>query len=324
MNRDEFLNDPDVIGFVRWAAGTLPNIQVNLNITRHGTGNADGALGPGVTGVFEGLDQIVNAYHWRAVWNNAAGDMMVSDDWYSSRGALNEMRAWIQEELNQASHEGVLSAATAIIEWGGDRSHRRNPPAGALPFLEALQDLPEYLICARETLRLDVADTNNLHQVLEMNSMLTKVHSLVANDGLPIYDSRVAASIGALVELYRQAVAQHRPCPRIPETLRFRSVDRNNRRRVLGLANNYQQNNVVDPGVIGRGRGQQQILNRANEWASAKIRLGWLLNAILSESDSRNQPIFNEGTPFNDSVPAKMHALEAGLFMIGYDVSCLQ
>lgn len=47
-------------------------------------------------------------------------------------------------------------------------------------------------------------------------------------------------------------------------------------------------------------------------WAQAKIRLGWLLDCVLE----KNAKLFaNE--------PSRMHAFEASLFMIGYDVRCL-
>jgi hypothetical protein len=53
----------------------------------------------------------------------------------------------------------------------------------------------------------------------------------------------------------------------------------------------------------------------AADWCSAKIRLGWLMAAVLEKA-----PGLFAGEPAED----RMHAFEASLFMIGYDVGCLK
>ena len=133
-------------------------------------------------------------------------------------------------------------------------------------------DLVDYLRGTRETFALCTADLDNLIDIQMMNSMLSKVHALLASDGLPIYDSRVAAAIGALVELYRQLTNQ--PWLNIPESLRFRVPYYHNNRQVRYLQGciQHQSVNVIDPGVFNAGN----QLARARQWASAKIRLGWL------------------------------------------------
>jgi hypothetical protein len=51
----------------------------------------------------------------------------------------------------------------------------------------------------------------------------------------------------------------------------------------------------------------------ARSWSEAKIRLGWLMQRILADAPGL----------FKGSMPERMHAFEASLFMIGYDVACL-
>src|SRR6185312_17000697 len=54
-----------------------------------------------------------------------------------------------------------------------------------------------------------------------MGSMLSKVHALNAKDGLPIYDSRMAAAISALAETHRRDVLRS---PNMPTELSFPAV----------------------------------------------------------------------------------------------------
>lgn len=139
--------------------------------------------------------------------------------------------------------------------------------------------------------------------VKRMTSMLTKVHALYAHDGLPIYDSRVAAAISSLAELYRRTVLQG---SRLPEELRFPSVGgHNSRRRVHRIFVDAD-----DPGTIHYG-----MPSSALRWSAAKWRLGRLLKQVLL---LKPQLFSGEGT-----TPDRIHALEAVLFMIGYDVANL-
>lgn len=53
--------------------------------------------------------------------------------------------------------------------------------------------------------------------------------------------------------------------------------------------------------------------NTAADWSSAKIRLGWLIQAALKQ-----QPLLHD-----KPMAEQMRAFEAELFMIGYDVICI-
>ena len=73
---------------------------------------------------------------------------------------------------------------------------------------------------------------------------------------------------------------------------------------------------LLDPGVITRGSSPVERLRRANEWSSCKVRLGWLIEEILKKAEMLGRPLFVS----EKSVAAKMHAFEAALFMMGFDV----
>lgn len=77
-----------------------------------------------------------------------------------------------------------------------------------------------------------MAAQNRFHfstDIEEMNSMLTKVHAFFALDGLPIYNSRVAAAIATLIELWRTEsgrIQQTLPDPlKFPALSKAHSVD---------------------------------------------------------------------------------------------------
>ena len=195
------------------------------------------------------------------------------------------------------------SQRAALLAWGGNRNSR----TGALPYLSVLHSkkaLVDYLDAARRAFALDGAFIDaGRPQAAKMNSMLTKVHALASADGLPIYDSRVAAAIAALVELWRrESRMEHAPLPRelvFPATMSDRSV--------LCLFDDAQE-----PGLMSYA--PDKAAETAARWSSAKIRFGWLMSSILEKAP---------GQFVEKEEEDRMHAFEASLFMIGYDVACL-
>lgn len=316
MNRQQFLNDENVQGFIWWAAKRLPSINVKILISPSGTGKAAGKRGPGVNVNVMRFDHVVESYHWRSAWINKDGEQILSDDWPSSMRSLGMLSKWIRDEVDQGSNVGALAAAKAIVRWGGDIASLRSTPKGAIPFLQNLENICAYLAVTRSSMQLDHADIDTVTNVLEMNAMLTKVHALLSVDGLPIYDSRVAGAVGVLVECYRQTL--NNPWTDLPELLTFRATDRSNvRRRVIRLSDRGMS--VIDPGVMDR----QNKIKCAQEWSSAKVRLAWLLAEILNTSDMLGDPVVSPSITLDGSLTSRMHAFEAGLFMLGFDVDCL-
>ena len=120
-----------------------------------------------------------------------------------------------------------------------------------------------------------------------------------ALDGLPIYDSRVAAAIATLIELWRRDT--DRKSTSLPDILKFPATT--STRTVLDLFPDGKHPSVM---VYGHA-------DTVAQWSGAKVRLGWLIKAIILNGNLFNQI---------DEV-LRMRAFEASLFMIGYDVTCL-
>jgi hypothetical protein len=295
MNRHQFLNAPEVISFVRWIAPHLKTIPVSLSIPQHNR-----FVPGGVNIRVVGADAVTSAYMWRA-----AG--MTKGDWVSTRTHCSTLAVAMRKSVNAGNHADSLEAAWRIIQWGGG-----NQTNGAYPFLLQLgANLVPYLRRAEQAFRLKQADTNAIvPPVTAMNSMLTKVHAFLATDGLPIYDSRVAVATATLVETWRRATLSPNmlAVTPIPDALHFPTLNGRDTSRVTVWR---RFPNAIKPKHL-------YLYNPATAlaWSGAKIRLAWLMEELLN-----NQPdlFATEGT-----LADRMRALEAALFMIGYDVMCLK
>ena len=134
------------------------------------------------------------------------------------------------------------------------------------------------------------ADTSRLGGVRYMNSGWTKVYSLLLDD-LPMYDGRVGAALGYLV---RRCCVEQRLDP-VPPLLRFR-----------WLRGRSTLNRNPSCGTLEFPR-----LNHRNSrtWAECNVRAAWILGTVRDEGR------------FRDLDPCRrLRALEAALFMIGYEL----
>lgn len=291
MDRNAFRTSPDVITFTNWLADRHRSLSIGLDI------KSSRFVPGGIRTDLTGLDALLPRYRWSTQGS-------VTGDWRETQQCLRKLGDALKQAIECKSDDAALAACCAILAWGGNRNSR----TGALPYLSVLHSkkaLVDYLDAARRAFALDgaVIDAGR-PQAAKMNSMLTKVHALASADGLPIYDSRVAAAIAALVELWRrESRMEHAPLPRelvFPATMSDRSVL-------------YLFDDAQDPGVMSYA--PDKAAETAARWSSAKIRLGWLMSSILEKAP---------GLFVAEEEGDRMHAFEASLFMIGYDVACLR
>lgn len=298
--RAVFYRDPEVDKFIDWLCGFSETLVVDFSI------KSSKRVPGGVNASVVGLDGVISEYKWVAQWTSTGG-AIASSCWNSTVSSLSQLGGTLRTALNAPSDAAAFDACCSIFEWGGER----NKKVGARPFLESKisvqNGLCDYLNQVHGAVGLAYADVSSLSVVQEMNSMLTKVHALAAVDGLPIYDSRVAAAIACLVEIYRHNTGL--AWAEVPEFLSFPAIpeDAKHDRRHVG-ALREDKSLIPKPGFI-----RYQDRQRAIRWMSASIRLGWLIEAVLS----RRPNILKQQV-------SRMHAFEACLFMMGYDVRCLQ
>lgn len=294
MNRVQFL--AAALPFLDWAgsfscdehghltpvrAGALATLPVTLSIP------ASSKVREPVEGTHP-VHRLTRVYSWRS-----AG--MVTGDFAETRAVVAGLARGITEARTR---QAAIEACEAILQWGGDR----NSKVGATPFLHTRPDLVGYLASVKRALTLETAaisEAGSLGAVLGMNAMLTKVHAFNSSDGLPIYDSRVAGAMATVVETWRRDTGRVE-LP-LPEALTFPEVGGGGRRR--SVVARYE--GCKRPGSLyyaTKAHDEAHVLAQARGWASAKVRLGWLLSELLE------QP-----------TPSGMRSLEACLFMAGYD-----
>lgn len=280
--------------FIEWIAKTLPELPISLKI------KPSSRVPGGIDQVCSGAQEVLSFYLWSSEWTDANGVVQRSKNWLETKSSLRKLRAWLMEGLGQSSSEDYFSKAChAVIAWGGGaRSGTRGAKALVLA-KEADGSLREYFSAAKETLSLD--NQGPISGIHEMNAMLVKIHALLSEDGLPIYDSRVAGCAGALVELYCRA---NGVIGREPELPSFPSTD--SQRQISRLISNCTVTEAI----------RYSSADRAKKWASAAVGLGRLLRQVLIA----NQSLFGDV----GSLPERMHALEAAMFMIGADLRSLR
>lgn len=288
MNKQAFLADPDVEDFLAWLTRELPRLKIHLDIKR------SRFVPSGVKGDVTGLESVLAHYTWKS-------HGLATGDWAETKTHLAALADALRSAVRSGNDVEALVACRNILKWGGNRDWNK----GAYPFLAARAAagyLCNYIRDTGAAFSLDTADVDALvPQVELLNSMLTKVHALYATDGLPIYDSRVAAAIAVLVEIWRVKTGKSMdPLPALltfPATTASRTV----RRRFP---------HARSPGVMAYGAPET-----AGQWASAKARLGWIMESILG----RVPELFSDCCPA-PSLVDRMHAFEASLFMVGGEV----
>lgn len=291
QNREVFLAQADVSDFIDWLVTNLPSLDVHLRF-------APSRFVPG------GLDQrvcgiqgVLRYYHWANSWFDYQNGVVIqSGDWASTTKSLQLLRDRLRSAMDDnGCNVTTLKACEAILTWGGVR--------GARPFLRRMCDrgeLVSYLQACQPLFSLTGSQTLedlNAQTILRFDAGLTKIHALADSSGSPIYDSRVGAAIAMLYALYRRTA-------RTASRLNFAS----------GSARGPQ---IRNPGTLGFARAPQFFTAAvtAERWAQCQLELGWILRETL-----RRSPHLVE----ESSVERQCHALEAALFMIGYDLRCMK
>jgi len=299
MNRHDLLKQPDVDAFIDWLSNTLPTLRVALRV-------AESPYNPArIDHVAVGAEDVLRHYCWKASWKDArSGETVRSSDWTSTRQSLARLSEWLRETVLSGDDEAACLAAKAVLTWGGVR--------GAIPFVDRLTR--ERRLCAyiRELAPLFALDGDQHVTALDATNVerfdagLTKIHALFDTTGSPIYDSRVGAAFAMLYALFRDR--RGAPEDRASAPLRFPS----------GLARGAQ---IRNPGDLGMTRAPQFYTNRVSyeDWARWQLKTGWIIRAVLEKTTL----FADEGAGLSD-LAARAHAFEASMFMLGYDLRCLQ
>jgi hypothetical protein len=310
LNRQRYLRDPHVRGFVEFLSGILSGsrpIDFTVGFSRaklpvefenRFPGERRGSGAGGVYVVTAGtLEELFKCYWWN--YTGFDGNQAILG------GVLECVRAAIDGEDGPTAVALARSAVGAVMAWGfgaGTRAYEAN-----VNWAHALgDDLVRILRNGRETLVSDQPDISVFgagsapnSDWVKMNAGWTKYYAMALPAHL-IYDSRVGAALGFLARRYLESAAgQAAGLPCVPPSLAFRWA--------AGVGNG----NLRDPsstayrfGRLGGGPGGSR------EWARLNIQANWILAEAIRKS----------GAPWCSGMDGLRRA-EGALFMLGYDFS---
>ncbi|SKA88167.1 hypothetical protein SAMN05421862_105161 [Pseudomonas extremaustralis] len=288
MRREQFLAQPEIESFIAWLATNLPRLTFKLRF------KSSPLVPGGLTADVQGIEQVLGHYRWKASWQDSHQRPVDSQTWAETQRSLGQLRQWLTSAVKRGDEQQALQACLQILRWGGVR--------GAIAFLHRLAargELSRYLQKMAGLMSLDGdhdLDDLDASSVERFDAGLTKIHALFDSSGSPIYDSRVGAAIGMLYSLFRQQwTGGGKPLLAFPS----------------GAA---RGNQIRNPGAFLNGLAAPQFSSISYEaWARWQVRLGWIIRALLERTGW-----FTE----QGALPARCHAFEASLFVLGYDLRC--
>ncbi|HGW3656260.1 TPA: hypothetical protein ACNH47_001663 [Pseudomonas aeruginosa] len=287
MKKSTYLISPTIIQFVNWLATNLDNGTLSHCHTNRKSGGiwSCGSL-------YDAYAQ----YHWPHP-SLPRLSRPKGADFAHNAATLSALRSNLQKALCPTPNDSAACIAVIdVMTWGGVR-------AGNVRWLNAnAKGLAELLINIRDALNAnDTSDHRLTNPNPRFNAGMTKVYSLIC-ESLVIYDSRVAAALGWIVVKYCQAVGLQQ----VPEELRFPWAPA---KSTPGTSNPKQRNPSA-------GALTFPTLRSGAHHAQWNLKASWLLEAVLSSPQAQS-------SEFVTSIPQgeRLRALEAALFMIGYDLA---
>lgn len=189
----------------------------------------------------------------------------------------------IEVAINNQDEKLLKKQLIDIIEWGGIKKVSKS--------IQNRSNIIDFVMEKKEQLNLDTYDTNTKSRFIEMGSGYSKIYSFLIQNFI-IYDSRVGAALCYLVRLF----CEHCDINKIPEVLAF---------RWQVAENKYINRDPSNDKLIF----QKYYNSSPNQYLITNIKASWLLANIISSTT----------TNFNN-LENPVRALEAALFMIGYEL----
>lgn len=286
MTKNNYLSILAVKQFVEWLSANLDNATLGHSYINRRTGNwSCGSL-------YDAYRQ----YHWP---HPALPHLSLpkGSSFATSASTLAALRHTLQVSLARPSNDAATcSAAIDVMIWGGVR-------AGNVRWLNVNQSgLSNVLLDIRDALNAnDTTNTRLGEPTLRFNAGMTKVYSLIC-ESLIIYDSRVAAALGWAVTLFCHA----KGLPNVPQELSFPWA-------AAKTAPSHPSPKRRNPSV---GALTFPNLRAGTEHAKWNLKASWILGAVLASPNAQASQ-FKQSVPAND----QLRAVEAALFMIGYDLN---
>jgi len=291
MNKREYLNSAS--GFIDYLSGVISGVE---KFEHYYTGRSQVST---LKKPIKSLADALKEYKW-PTGDNPIGDFEENDFILSS----------ISNDLRSAYKEGdetsLLSAIDECLLWG-DGYKKANLYKSNLEILKGQVvsrglTYKDYLALANSILECtdkspSFGEFNRNNGPFAMTAGITKVYALL-NDDFIIYDSRVAAALGLFVTLYLEKIGRDSIDPLIS----FRWLGAKS-----GKSGNPANRNPSKP----ENNYIFDKINTHSQHAEWNVKANWVLAAALERS----------GGKFAGYTGQKaLRAVEAALFMIGYDI----
>lgn len=323
MTKDEYLGHRDV----SWLRRGLADIVAGGSLT-HRYFDFDRRRWWSCKSAYDAADNYYFPVEDKALhtlWDKLHPGCPLTGSLLHTTALLEELRGRLRKAVDNTDEAAAMESCEMILRWGGVIKGNNS----LLNQLHQAKDgLVGYLLAARALLTAD--DDYSKHKaevepglVLFCSAGFTKIYSLLL-DEFVIYDSRVAATLGMLIvhlcrESGRYVVQPYR--------------------RFLWMPSRTKPHPHLHKRVPSQRRDPRSGLftfstqRRHGAYLTNNIRAGWLLSDVSHRSDIASWPqkliaadtLRSSGTTTNltSHQPhlSPLRALEAALFMIGYDLS---
>lgn len=287
MNKEVFLADRYVKGFSNW-------LELKLDES-----------GSFPHGYYLKVDRrnwscscLYEAY--KSYWWRFTAFCPVTKRWISGTSSqesfeyLSHLAKAFRASVHDNDNDLACKCALSMLKWGGVEKSNKERIIG---MGEDICDIFRY---AQGQLNLSTVRLKQDHGV-HINSGFTKLYFLLIDDFI-MYDGRVGAALGLMVRNF----CEENDLFQIPATLKFSF---GSGRGSSGSGNRR------DPSL---GRYQFSHLSfNPRQHLRDNIKASWLLKAVADNTGSRFSQL-PQAQPLNE----RLTALQAALFMIGYDVRC--
>ncbi len=221
-------------------------------------------------------------------WNGAGYD--------TTDQILKPLATEVRRSVRENDNAACRSACIGILDWGGVGKQKPTNITALDTLTAAHGSLPTYFEKVRAELNRPDFSTATSWDGIKMNSGYTKLYAMLFDDFI-IYDSRVGAALGLLVRKW----CEQEGLSTVPKELRFAF-------KYAPGAPDVRQSRNPSQGPLTFGPLQSDRHHTEhNMWAN------WLLTAVLTQL-TPNSPLHQV------AATEQLRAVEAALFMIGYDV----
>jgi len=240
-------------------------------------------------------DKLANAfqhYEWRV--KDCFSNIATGESFESNNKVLLFLRARLENYILNKSPRDLKNAAIDVMKWGGTVN-------GNKPFIDELYTTNKIINYFKDAITFFSKDSFDEDQFktlkLRSNAGFTKIYSLLNNNFI-IYDSRVAAALTLLVLSY----CKNNDLKCVPVELLFCVMPaKEDKKAQHHKCRNPSQQTLNFP----------MMNNNHLVHARSNVMANWLIECSLAKG----------GFLLNGKGSDDFRALEAALFMIGYDLS---